>query len=177
MIRCHRDAISPMASSQEIGSHRSASPLGPTRRSGVMSRSGWYTKSRYGRTLAHSQPRVMGWPGSPLKLTARPSRTSVMVAHVSGQLWVQVPFTTLVPEVTSCIGRVTRFMSFPSIGGPARSRPLLLLARYGARRDYASEIGAHLGVGGACFAAADCPYSGWPIRLRRCCVTRLAPRG
>jgi hypothetical protein len=56
------------------------------------------------RTHLRAQPSSgKGWSGSPLKPTARPSRTSVTVAHVSGQLCVQVPFTTGVPELTSCI--------------------------------------------------------------------------
>ena len=54
-ISPNRAAISASASSQPIGSNR-PSPFAPTRRSGVVMRSGLYTRSRKRFTFGHSSP-------------------------------------------------------------------------------------------------------------------------
>src|SRR3989441_2424894 len=62
------------------------SPLGPTRRSGVMSRPGPCTKSGYKVwTLVHSTPAVSGLAREPRTLTTRSSSTVTVRLQVSGQ--------------------------------------------------------------------------------------------
>src|SRR6266851_933221 len=73
------------ASSQVIRSKR-PSPLGPTRRSGVVSRPGPCTKSGYSVwTLVQSTPAVSGLAREPRTLTTRSFSTVTVRLHVSGQ--------------------------------------------------------------------------------------------
>ena len=63
----------------------SPAPLGPTRRSGVSTRSGECTRSAYARTLPQITPRVKGWSGSPVTSARRPSSTVTRRPHAEGQ--------------------------------------------------------------------------------------------
>ena len=99
-----RDVISSRASSQEmrcqicafvgIAAFGCPGPLGPTLRIGYSTRSGEYTRSRYFATLAHKNPRVTGWSGSPWIFVARPSCTVIKTPQASGQSCGHTAFTT-----------------------------------------------------------------------------------
>jgi hypothetical protein len=84
MIARHRSAIVAMASSHEIGAS-SPRPFGPTRRNGVRTRNGEWTRSAYSRTLPQMTPRVNGWSGLPVTDVNRPSSTVTTRLQHDGQ--------------------------------------------------------------------------------------------
>jgi hypothetical protein len=84
MTSRQRPAISAMASSHDIGVN-SPAPLGPTRRSGVVTRSGECTRSAYSRTLPQITPCVKGCAGSPVTAVMRPSLTVTSRLQQEGQ--------------------------------------------------------------------------------------------
>src|SRR2546425_1880754 len=92
------------ASSQVIRSKR-PSPLGPTRRSGVVSRPGPCTKSGYSVwTLVQSTPAVSGLAREPRTLTTRSSSTVTVRLQVSGQSRGQtLGFSAIMGPPGSCV--------------------------------------------------------------------------
>jgi hypothetical protein len=84
MIARQRSAIVATASSHEIRT-KSPAPLGPTRRSGVSTRSGEWTRSAYSRTFPQMTPWVNGWFGLPVTDVSRPSSTVTTRLQHEGQ--------------------------------------------------------------------------------------------
>ena len=84
MMARHRAAIVSIASSHEIGA-KSPAPFGPTRRSGVKTRSGEWTRSAYSRTLPQITPRVNGCSALPVTDVSRPASTVTTRLQHDGQ--------------------------------------------------------------------------------------------
>src|SRR5215470_4270354 len=95
MIARHRSAMASTASSHDTGA-KSPAPLGPTRRSGVSTRSGECTRSAYSRTLPQMTPRVNGWSGLPVTDVNRPHgvRPKVSWPRMRARLARLNPFKT-----------------------------------------------------------------------------------
>ncbi len=80
-----RSAATRSSASSHDATRNSPAPFGPTRTSGVSTRSGAYTRRACCLTLAQMKPWVIGFAGPASIATIRPSSTETSSEQVSGQ--------------------------------------------------------------------------------------------